>query len=126
MPAAPLVLLVDDSALVTEALAVLVEAMGHRCATAASVAEAVAVARADPPTVILLDLTLPDGDGLALLDRLREAGAPIPVTVALTGHDDAATRARCLAAGCRAVLTKPVSTATLLGGLADWTAGATP
>ena len=120
---APLVLLVDDSALVTEALAVLLTATGHRVATAGSVADALAAARAERPDVLLLDLTLPDGDGLAVLTTLAREGRAPRAAVALTGHDDAETTARCLAAGCRAVLAKPVSAAVLLRGLAEWTAG---
>jgi CheY-like chemotaxis protein len=120
--AEPLVLVVDDSALVTEALSVLLVATGHRCTVAGSVAEAVAAVRADAPDVMLLDLTLPDGDGLEVLEQLRQAGVALPLAVALTGHDDATTRARCLAAGCREVLTKPVPAAVLLRGVREWTA----
>jgi CheY-like chemotaxis protein len=105
---------VDDSALVTEALGVLFEETGHRVTTAAGVAAAVATCRADPPDVMLLDVTLGDEDGLAVLDALRRGGGPLPTTVAMTGHDDATTRERCLAAGCIAVLVKPVPTRDLL------------
>lgn len=110
----PHLLLVDDSALVTEALGFLFEETGHRVSTAASVAGAVAACAADPPDVMLLDVTLADEDGLAVLDALRRAGQPVPTTVAVTGHDDGATRDRCLAAGCIAVLLKPVPTRELL------------
>lgn len=120
----PLVLLVDDSPLVTEALGILLVETGHRVATAGSVAEAVASARAERPDVLLLDLTLPDGDGLEVLRILSAEGRAPHATVALTGHDDAATEARCLAAGCRAVLAKPVPAALLLRKLGEWTAAA--
>jgi CheY-like chemotaxis protein len=111
---------VDDSALVTEALGILLVETGHRVATAAIVREAVDVARAEPPDVILLDLTLPDGDGLEVLRTLAAEGRAPRATVALTGHDDPATEARCLAAGCRAVMGKPVRAAALLAGLREW------
>ena len=71
---------------------------------------------------VLLDLTLPDGDGLTVLERLTSRGAAPRVTVALTGHDDEVTRNRCLRAGCRAVLVKPMSTLALPGQLATWLA----
>ena len=119
----PLVLLVDDSPLVTEALGILLVETGHRVATAGSVREALDAARAEPPDVLLLDLTLPDGDGMDVLAALRAEGRAPRATVALTGHDDPATEARCLAAGCRAVLAKPVPALTLLRGLKEWTAG---
>ena len=114
-PEAPLVLVVDDSPLVTEALGALLDAIGYRAASAGSVAEAVDVALALRPDVMLLDITLPDGDGLAVLRALGD-GAP-PATLALTGHDDPETAARCLAAGCRAVLAKPVRSAALVAAL---------
>lgn len=114
MDAPPLVLLVDDSALVTEALALLLTETGHRVTTAASVREAIDAARAERPDVLLLDLTLPDGDGLAVLAALSGEGRAPRATVALTGHDDAQTEARCRAAGCHAVLAKPVKAAELI------------
>jgi two-component system KDP operon response regulator KdpE len=118
---APLVLLVDDSALVTEALGILLVETGHRVATAGTVREAVDAVRAESPDVMLLDLTLPDGDGLDVLHTLTAEGRAPRTTVALTGHDDPVTEARCLAAGCRAVLGKPVPAAVLLRGLREWT-----
>jgi CheY-like chemotaxis protein len=69
---------------------------------------------------MLLDVTLGDEDGLEVLARLRDAGCPAPATVAMTGHDDAATRERCLRAGCAAVLLKPVPTRELLRLVADY------
>jgi CheY-like chemotaxis protein len=116
-PEAPLVLVVDDSPLVTEALGALLDAIGYRGASAGSVAEAVDAVRALRPDVMLLDITLPDGDGLAVLRALGD-GAP-PATLALTGHDDPETAARCLAAGCRAVLAKPVRSAALVAALSE-------
>jgi DNA-binding response OmpR family regulator len=107
----PHLLIVDDSPLVTDALRILFEETGHRVSTAGSVREAVDICGADRPDVMLLDLTLPDGSGLDVLAAL--GGSP-PATLALTGHDDPRTTARCLAAGCREVLLKPVPTRQLL------------
>ena len=121
-PPAPLVLLIDDSELVTDALGVLLGASGYQVRTAATVAAAIRSARNETPAVMLVDLTLPDGDGLDVVRALDRDGVPRGVAVALTGHDDPATEARCLAAGCHAVLVKPVRSATLLAGLRGWTA----
>lgn len=110
----PHLLLVDDSALVTEALGVLFEETGHRVSRAGAAGEAIALCLADPPDLVLLDVTLGDEDGLSVLAAVRAAGRGVPRTVAMTGHDDAATRARCLAAGCLRVLVKPVPTRELL------------
>ena len=108
------ILLVEDSSLVVDALRMLFEEMGHRVTVAGSVAETVAAVRTERPDVMLLDLGLPDGDGLDALDTLNAEGAAPRVTFALTGTDEAAIRARCMAAGCRDVLVKPVSPRVLL------------
>lgn len=117
-------LLVEDSTIVTDALRVLFEAAGHEVVVAASARDAVRACIARSPDLVLLDLTLPDGDGLLVLERLRADGRPVPRTAAMTGHDDAATARRCAAAGCIATLVKPVPTRELLRRVAEWTAGA--
>ena len=85
-----------------------------------SIGAALAVTRRDPPSVALLDLTLPDGDGLALVEPLRTSGAQR--IVVLTGHDDRETRQRCLDAGCADVLVKPVSVRELIDRSRGWLA----
>lgn len=117
----PHVLIVDDSAAVTGALRVLFEETGHDVSVATSIREAVDAATAQTVDVMLLDLTLPDGDGLAVLSTLREAGREPRVTAALTGHAEPEIAARCTAAGCRAVLVKPVPIGDLLGRVREWT-----
>lgn len=108
------ILIVDDSALVTAALRLLFEESGYHVDVAGTVEEAVASARMRRPDVMLLDLTLPDGSGLAVLDQLNASGAAPSRTVALTGHDDDALGEQCIAAGCSAVLVKPVPVPELL------------
>ena len=111
-------LIVEDNDLVTGALRVVFESAGYRVSTAASLAEAAALSARDPARLVLLDLTLPDGDGVGLVPALRAAGAR--AVVALTGRDDDATRQRCLDAGCADVLLKPVPVRELLRRAADW------
>lgn len=113
------VLIVEDSFDVANAYRILFEARGYRVSVADYVESAVAQAIADPVDFMLLDLTLPDGSGLDVLEALRAGGLPT-TTVALTGHDDAAVRRKCLAAGCADVLVKPVSPRELLAKMADW------
>jgi CheY-like chemotaxis protein len=112
------VLLVEDNEAVSSAMRILVEIAGYRFTSADSVADAIARGTADPAQLVLLDLTLPDGDGLSAIGLLRAAGCG--QFVALTGHDDAATRQRCLDAGCLDVLVKPVPARALMGMLAGW------
>ena len=114
------ILVVEDSALVTGALRVLFEATGHRVSEAATVVEAVRICSEDPPDVMFLDLTLADGDGLQILDRLRARGAGVPLTAVLTGRDEPALVQRCLAMGCREVLLKPVAPKVLLQKVEQW------
>ena len=118
------VLVVEDNALVTDAMRVLIEAAGHEVETAATVAEAVSRCSASPPALMLLDLTLPDGHGLDALARVMSGGCGPRITVALTGHDDPAIARRCRDAGCVEVLVKPVPARELMSRLAEWLADA--
>ena len=106
--------------LVINALRILLEETGHRVSAATTIDQAVAVVKADRPDVILLDLTLDDEDGLTLLSSLARSGIASPVTVAVTGHDDDAVRQRCLDAGCRAVLVKPIRSGALAEQIRGW------
>jgi two-component system OmpR family response regulator len=114
------VLVVEDNALVTSATRILLEDAGFRVSTAGRLSEAYAMYRADPPDAILLDLRLPDGDGLTLLKRLREDNAPPALAVALTGRDEPEIRQRCLRAGCVDVLLKPVDVRALAAQIRSW------
>ena len=121
MGAKPHILIVDDSADVTGALRVLFEETGNDVSVANTIRDAVAAAEARAVDVMLLDLTLPDGDGLTVLARTRARAAEPRVTAALTGRAEPEVAARCAAAGCRAVLVKPVPIAELLRCVREWT-----
>jgi two-component system KDP operon response regulator KdpE len=108
------VLVVEDSILISSALRILLEAHGYDVVVVGTASDAVEAASTSPPDVMLLDLTLPDGDGLSVLDGLKARNAKLSLTLAMTGHDDDITRARCLAAGCTDVLLKPVPINDLL------------
>ena len=110
--------MIEDNELVSGALRILFENTNRRVSIAASIAESIAVAERDPAALVLLDLTLPDGHGLDLVGPLKAAGCT--TVVALTGHDDPETRAKCLAAGCMDVLVKPVPARTLVARAAEW------
>ena len=116
--AAPHVLLVEDNEHVTSAMRILIESIGARVSVAASIAEALGYSRSDPPRLVILDLTLPDGDGLSIIEPLRAAGTS--TFVALTGHDDELTRKRCLEAGCVDVIVKPPRARELVSKVGGW------
>jgi DNA-binding response OmpR family regulator len=107
------VLIVEDNELAREAWRLLLQATGHRVSVADTVAETLRVARAERPDLIVLDLTLPDGEGLSVIPELLTEDNP-PVFVALTGHDTKDVAERCLSAGCASVLVKPVTSRQLL------------
>jgi CheY-like chemotaxis protein len=113
------VLVVEDSALISSALRILLESNGYDVAVAATAAEALEQGTHTPPDVLLLDLTLPDADGLSVMEELVSRDVRPAVKLAMTGYDDAETRKRCLAAGCDDVLVKPVPVRELLRVIAE-------
>ena len=117
------VLIVEDDANASGALRLLFEETGRRVSLAHTVASAITMAGDDPPDLLLLDLTLPDGSGLEVLGALRSRGVSAGAAVALTGHDDDDTIAQCHDAGCLAVLTKPVPIRELLRRTEEWLGG---
>jgi CheY-like chemotaxis protein len=114
------VLVAEDNALVAGAMRLLFEETGHRVTTTGTITATVAAASSDPVDLLLLDLGLSDGDGLAVLPELARRGARPRVSVALTGRDEPEVIERCLAAGCRAVLLKPVPVGELLRRSREW------
>ena len=108
------ILLVEDSAMVASAFRMLLESKGYDVEVAASAASAVGTKAVKPHDLMLLDITLPDADGLSVIDGLALRGLRPVAVFALTGHADPATRLRCIAAGCDEVLIKPVPLQVLL------------
>lgn len=118
------VLIVEDSEAVADAFRVLFEHAGRRVSVAPTVAAALRAIVDDPPQVVLLDLTLPDGDGLTVAQAVRDRDEPDrPIVVALTGHDDPELRERCLERGCVDVLLKPVPARELMRRVDQWIEG---
>jgi DNA-binding response OmpR family regulator len=108
------ILIVEDSALVTDAFEVLFGEAGYEVDSARTVAEAVGLGKKKSVDVMLLDLTLPDGNGLEVLDALRGHDRLPRATLAMTGDSDPDTRRKCLEAGCTDILVKPVPIRDLL------------
>jgi DNA-binding response OmpR family regulator len=71
MPSAH-ILLVDDDALIRRSLAFSLEKAGYHVSTAGNAEDALAMARASPPELVLLDIGLPGMDGLETVKHLRE------------------------------------------------------
>ncbi|MDQ3604938.1 MAG: response regulator [Gemmatimonadota bacterium] len=109
-------MVVEDNEAIRGAFSILLRESGYQVLEAASGTEAVNVAVAECPDLILLDLGLPDLGGLEVARTLRgrteTRGIPI---VALTGRALEVDEEACLAAGCMGYLTKPIDTEQLLG-----------
>lgn len=108
------VLVVEDTDMNLELIGDLLEVGGYQVLKATTAAEGLALARSEAPDLILMDISLPDMDGLEATRRLKqeESTRHIPVA-ALTAHATAEDEARSIAAGCAAHLTKPIDTRTL-------------
>ena len=108
------ILLADDENLIRTALAALLalEEDLDVVAQAASGAEALAMARAHHPDVAILDLQMPDRDGISIAAELTTT-MPGCATVIVTGHGRAGHLKRALTAGVRGFLPKTVSAAVL-------------
>lgn len=114
----PRVLVVDDDSVHRGALVDALMFSGFAVAEAANGCESLDAVAAGDVDAILLDMGLPDIDGIDLLSRLRSVptAAHLPV-VALSGRSLATDRDRALRAGCDAYLTKPPSVRELIGTL---------
>ena len=110
----PRVLLVEDSPMINGALKLLLEAGGFDVTVATTAAEATASGSDSRADVMLLDIGSARCGRTAVLRALEERGMKPVTTFAMTGHGDAATRERCIAAGCDDVLLKPVPVQQLL------------
>ncbi|MFA7513863.1 MAG: response regulator, partial [Mycolicibacterium vanbaalenii] len=92
------VLLVDDERALTNLVKMALQYEGWEIDVAHDAAEAVDKYRANTPDLLVLDIMLPDMDGLGVLARLRESGAYTP-TLFLTARDSVADRVTGLTAG---------------------------
>jgi PAS domain S-box-containing protein len=103
------ILVVDDNVDAAEALSRLLRMQAHEVRVAYDGLAALAAARDMNPDIVLLDIGLPEMDGLEVAKSLRSRGdGPRPLLVAMTGFGQAEDRARTAAAGFDHHLTKPV------------------
>ena len=102
------VLAVDDEPSLTELLSMAMRYEGWQVTTASSGSEAVKAAREVRPDAIVLDMMLPDFDGLEVMRRVRSENPDVPV-IFLTAKDAVADRIGGLTAGGDDYVTKPFS-----------------
>ncbi|MCP3442989.1 hybrid sensor histidine kinase/response regulator [Bradyrhizobium sp. CCGUVB14] len=103
------VLLVDDDPVNCEVGEAILNRLGHLCAIARNGAEAVALARDQAFDVILMDLHMPDMDGVEAAARIRQLSLqPMPRIIVVTADVSRSTRERLAAAGIARVVSKPI------------------
>jgi CheY-like chemotaxis protein len=107
------VLIVEDGADHRESLAELLRLFGHRVDTAMDGEQGIELALALHPEVALVDIGLPRADGYEVARQIRAALGATVSLVAVTGYGQPDDRARSLAAGFDAHLTKPVALRTV-------------
>jgi DNA-binding response OmpR family regulator len=104
--AGPVVLLVDDDPAIRRAVSAGLELEGFTVVAASGGRAALEAAARVAPAVVLLDLSMPDLDGLEVLERLRSSGDQVPVCV-LSARDEVDDRVAGLQAGADDYVVKP-------------------
>ncbi len=107
-----LVLIVDDEPAIRRLLRTGLAAGGYRTIEAETAAEAIAMAGGESPDLILLDLGLPDMEGIDLVRTIR-AGSAVPIVV-LSARDDERGKVAALDLGADDYVTKPFGMAELI------------
>jgi len=110
-------LIADDDRLSAERLRAVLERWGHDVRVAGDARTAEVLTQVWRPDVVLLELVLPDGDGVTLIPRLRAGDEP-PQIVIVSSHATVRVTVDALAAGAASVLEKPVDVELLQDVLA--------
>jgi two-component system KDP operon response regulator KdpE len=118
------VLVVDDEPQILRALAINLRARHYEVFTAATGADALATAASHPPDLVILDLGLPDIDGIEVIRGLR-GWSTVPIVV-LSGRTDSADKVDALDAGADDYLTKPFGVDELMARMRAVSRRATP
>jgi len=114
--ATPIVFVVDDDVSVRESLELLIQAEGWQAETFASAREFLARSRAAVPNCLILDVALPDLNGLDLQKRLAADRVEMPI-IFITGYVDVRVSVQAMKAGAIEFLTKPIGDDVLLSAI---------
>ncbi len=117
MSSAGKVLIIEDDRIILKSLCEALAAEGYETVAAHNVAGGRQQAQWARPDLIILDLGLPDGNGLDVLEVLAASGSLVPVLV-LTGLDPAEVKMPALRSGVQQFLKKPVRKPELLHAVA--------
>jgi two-component system KDP operon response regulator KdpE len=111
----PRILVVDDELQILRALRVVLREAGFEVVTAQGASEALDLAAVRPPRAAIVDLVLPDGDGIEVTRRLREWSEMPILVLSAVGEEDQKVRA--LEAGADDYITKPFGARELVARL---------
>jgi FixJ family two-component response regulator len=114
--ATPIVFIVDDDVSVRESLELLIRCEGWQPETYASAQEFLARPRALAPSCLVLDVSLPDLNGLDLQKRVAAERTDMPI-IFITGYGDVPMTVRAMKAGAVEFLTKPFGDDALLSAI---------
>ena len=124
--ATPTVFVVDDDISVRKSLESLIDSAGWQAETFPSAQAFLRRPRVAGPSCLVLDVTLPDLDGLELQKRVAPDRADMPI-IFISGHGDIPMTVRAMKAGAVEFLTKPVAGDVLVGAIQqalDWSRAA--
>jgi FixJ family two-component response regulator len=116
MTSGRIVYVVDDDSAVRVALSGLLRSVGLRVETFGSARDFLSSPRADMPSCLVLDVSLPDGSGLDVPADLRNLDVPLPI-IFITGHGTIPMSVRAMKSGALEFLTKPFRDDDLLGAI---------
>src|SRR5437667_2909398 len=107
------VLIIDDERPVLMTLAALLKRHGYQVDTAPTATQGLKVLKSKSPTLVLLDLRLPDADGLEMLDRIKTGLPEVPVII-LSAHDSLHNAIESIKRGAYHFISKPYAPEELL------------
>lgn len=116
--ATPIVFVVDDDDSVRRALKLLIDSAGWKSQLFATAHEFLSCPRVHAPSCLVLDVTLPDLNGLELQQRIAVDRADMPI-IFITGHGDVPMTVRAMKGGAVEFLIKPFSDEVLLRAIAN-------
>jgi FixJ family two-component response regulator len=112
----PIVFVVDDDVSVRESLELMISSAGWKPETFASAREFLSRPRSLTPSCLILDVNLPDLNGLDLQNRVAGDRADMPI-IFITGYGDVPMTVRAMKAGAAEFLTKPFSDDVMLSAI---------
>lgn len=111
----PTVLVADDDAALVQALSIRLESAGYRVISALDSYQALQATRREQPDLLLVDVNMPAGDGIELLERIEHLRDTTPMRlVYLTGERSQRVREAAREHGAFAVIYKPFDTRKLV------------